>query len=548
MVTNKSKIAIFALIICSMFTLSGCGKKEIPPEYAKYMADQTGKYLKLGFYGAPAEIDPIKAAETEHDKMFCNLVFASPLRKTEEGKYKPYLFESFETKLEDEKLVVIGNWRKGLKWHDGKDFNVSEFEYSINQMKLPEKNSPYSDTAKEIISIKNDGDTTEITFKENSKKYLDMLCAGIIPEHILSKENIASGTTLEESYKNYIKKPIGLGPYQVKENKDNKFMLLEPNQNFFDGKGSTRPNVVIICSYELQQTISDFREKQLDWMSAPSMIAEQLKNLGIENIHYVEYPNPAVLTWVFNTQNDKLRDVNIRKALNLIMDRNIIKQSFGEGATLLFDNLIPVEENITPEKTASNLEEGKRLLEQAGIVDKNNDGFRDFNGNTFKLSILINNDSVSRRIIAEKMIESLKAIGIQAEIKAVGWNEFVSNELKGGKFETALLSYHISNDCSMKYLFGSKNIVGNDSLNFTGIDDAELDANLIILDSAVTDRDKNLAYKIVNEKLSALCPCAFLIRPCDLALIHGTPVKTIKSKSTIWDDILSWKIMFGKEN
>ena len=546
MVTTKSKIGIFALIICSLFSITGCGKKEVPPQYAQYMADQTGKYFKLGFYGSPSEIDPIKAADSEHDKMFCNLVFASPLRKTVDGIYEPYLFESFETKLDDEKLVVTGKWRKGLKWHDGIDFKTSEFEYSLNQMKLPEKNSPFSDTAKEIISIKNDSDSIEITFKENSKKYLDMLCAGIIPEHILSEANLASGTTLDETYKNFIKNPVGLGPYKVKDNKDYKYILLEPDQNFFDGKGSSRPNVVIICSYELQQTISDFRENLLDWMNAPSMIAEQLKNLGVEDIHYVEYPNPAVLTWVFNTKNDKLKDVTIRKALNLIMDRSIIKQSFGDGATILFDNLIPVEGNQTPEKKSSDLEEGKRLLDQAGITDKNNDGFRDLNGETFKLSILINNDSVSRRIIAERMIENLKSAGIQAEIKAVSWNEFVTNELKGGKFETALLSYHISNDCSMKYLFGSKNIVGTESLNFTGIDDAELDANLIILDSAVTHMDKKQAYNIVNEKLSSLCPCAFLLRPCDLALIHGKPVQTIKSKNTLWDDILTWKIMFGK--
>ncbi len=124
MVTTKSKIGIFALIICSLFSITGCGKKEVPPQYAQYMADQTGKYFKLGFYGAPSEIDPIKAADSEHDKMFCNLVFASPLRKTVDGIYEPYLFESFETKLDDEKLVVTGKWRKGLKWHDGIDIKT----------------------------------------------------------------------------------------------------------------------------------------------------------------------------------------------------------------------------------------------------------------------------------------------------------------------------------------------------------------------------------------------------------------------------------------
>ncbi len=544
--TNFNKIKILAIILCCLFSLTGCGKKEkIPEEYTKLMADNSGKVLRLGFYGSPAEIDPIKAADSEHDKFFCNLVFASPLIKLEKGKYEPYLLESFDTKLDGEKLIVTGKWRQGIKWHDGKDFDVSEFEYNLNQMKMPEKNSPYSEAAKGIVSIKNEQDNLEIIFSNNSIKYLDMLCAGILPGHLLAKENLASGTTVEEAYLNFLNQPVGLGPYKVTDNKDYKYMLLEPDTNFYDGKATKRPKIAIICSYELQQTISDFRNNQLDWISAPLIIAEQLKNLGIDNVVYKEHPNPAVLTWIFNTKNDKLKDVKIRKALNLIIGRECVKQSMGEGSIELFDNLIPVGESKKSEN--DQLEEGKKLLDEVGIVDKNNDGLRDFNGNTFKLSISINNDSISRRHISEKIIEKLKAVGIQAEIKAVSWNEFVSDELKGGKFETALLSYHISNDCSMKELFGSNKIVGDNGLNFTGISDDELDSNLITLDSAVTPANKEVAYKIVNEKLSNLCPCAFLVRVNDIAMIHGSVVKTIKSPNTIWDDILSWPIMFGKE-
>ena len=541
----NNKTLYLIAFICSLLFITGCGKKEIPEEYNRLMHDKSGNVVRLGFYGAPSEINPIKAAESEHDKMFCNLVFAAPLIKLEKGKYEPYLFESFDMRLDGEKLVVNGKWRQDLKWHDNVAFDVSEFEYSLEQMKLPEINSPYSDASKSILSVKKDGYNIEITFPNNSKKYLDLLCAGILPAHLLAKDKIASGT-VEEAYENFIKNPVGLGPYKVVDNRDYKYMLLEPNTNFYDGKGAKRPKIAIICSYELQQTISDFRDDQLDWMSAPSMIAEQLKNLGVENIIFKEHPNPAVLTWVFNTRNGKLKDVKIRKALNLILDRECAKHQFGTEATELFDNLIPVDSNNKKYET-ERFEEGKKLLEEAGLVDTNNDGLRDYNGDTYKLSISINNDSISRRLIAEKIIERLKTVGIQAEIKSVSWNDFVSSELKGHQFETALLSYHISNDCSMKDLFGSPSISGDNGLNFTGIIDEGLDRELITLDSAVTNENKAMAYNAVNEKLSALCPCAFLIRASDMALVHGSPVKTVKSNNTLWDDILTWNIMFGKE-
>ena len=194
------------------------------------------------------------------------------------------------------------------------------------------------------------------------------------------------------------------------------------------------------------------------------------------------------------------------------------------------------------------LAEGKKLLDEAGVTDKNNDGIREYNGKDFKLSILVNSDSMSRRMIAEKMSEQLRTVGIATEIEVVNWNEFVNNKLKKGEFDTALLSYHISDNCSMKSLFSTKKEGDSESLNFTGISDGELDRNLDILDMAVTSDDKKEAYKNVNVKLSELCPCAFLLRPINLALIHGDTVKTVKSKTTLWNDVFDWKLMFGKED
>lgn len=537
------KCAMLAAALMAAFMMTGCGSKEMPPKYQNLLADKTGKYVKLAFYGAPEQIDPIKAAEYNHDQMFSNLVFASPLRKLEDGSYVPYLFENFETSLDGEQVVLKANWRKNLKWHDGKDFDPAEFDYSVAQMLSSEKNSPYAGAAKGIVSMKNSLDGVEIRFASNSRKYMDMLCAGIIPGHILDEKNIASGTTAADVYKNFMEKPVGLGPYKVADNDKHKYYILTPENNFFDGKGATRPRLVIASSFELQQSISDFREGMFDWIDIPSMVGEQLQNLGIENVTYVQYPNPAVTAWVFNTKNAKLNDIRIRKALNLIIDRDCAKQYLGPDSIVLFDNMIPVG---TEEKTLENaFEEGVKLLTEAGVVDANNDGIRDYNGAEFKLKIMINDDSITRRMIAEKMVARLKEAGVAAEIEAVPWTDFVAGRLKTGNFDTAILSYHIADNCSLKSLFSTKKADDADSLNFTGISDPELDSDLDALDRIICFEDKAVIYKRVNEKISKLCPCAFLVRPCNLALVHSDNITTAKAKTSYWNDIYNWKIMFG---
>lgn len=541
------KLGIFALLLVCVFSINGCKNKEHPAFIKELLADKSGNVLRLGFYGCPEEINPIKAAETEYDRIISNLVFASPLRKTDDGKYIPYLFESFETRIEGEHLVVNAKWRKNLKWHDGVLFKPSEYDYTISQMTKKDYNSPYFDSARGIVSINNSSDNLEIVFNENSIKYLDILCAGILPEHILSESKIASGTTIEETYNNFIKKPVGLGPFKVTSNEnDYKYIVLEPNLDFYDGKGLKRPKIAVVCSYELQQNLSDFRENLFDWISAPSMIEEQLKNLVTDDIIYNEYPNPAVMTWVFNTKNPKLENVKIRKALNLIIDRSIIKQSFGNDLIEYFDNLIPVSEKNKSAK--DKVSEAIKLFDESGLKDINNDGYRDLNGNTFELKILLNNDSMSRKKIAERMIKQLQEYGIKAEIQTVTWSEFISEKLKKGDFDTALLSYHISGNCSMKSLFSTQNPNDSNNLNFSRINDSELDKALVILDSAVTNEDKAKAKNVVNSKLSELCPCAFLVRPSNLALTHGSPSKTLGAKTSLWDDIFNWKLMFGKED
>lgn len=541
----KKHIWVFAALVLAL-TLTGCGKNTVPEKYTNLLSDKSGKYVKLGFYGAPEQINPIKAPEFSHDQMFSNLIFAAPLRKTEDGSYVPYLFESYETKLDGEQVVLSGKWRKGLKWHDGKDFETIDFDYNISQMKEPENNSPYLAAVNGIVSMNNTSEGIEIRFAHNSVKYMDMLCAGLLPAHLLDEKNIASGTSLKENNKKFWEKPVGMGPYKVADNTSMRYFELEPFAEFFDGKGATRPNIVIACSYELQQSISDFRENMLDWIDIPSVVGEQLQNLGIEKVVYMQYPNPAVMTWVFNTKNEKLKDVKVRKALNLIIDRNCAKQYLGADCIELLDNLVPAD--VKEKNVEKAFEEGVKLLGDAGVVDTNSDGIREYNGNAFKLKIMINDDNMTRRLIAEKMVERLKEAGIESEIESVPWTEFISGRLKNYNYDTALLSYHIADDYGLSSLFSTRTGEDAENLNYTGISDEELDSDLKILNSIVTDEDKAVVAKRVNEKLSKLSPCAFLVRPNSLALIHGEEIATLRAKTAFWNDVFNWKLMFGKED
>ena len=541
------KKVLFCLALIGMLVVTGCGKKSVPEKYAKLLSDNSGSIVRLGCYGPPDSVDPIKSAEYGHDQIFSNLIFASPLRKLDDGSYVPYLFESYETKLEDDgRVLLTAQWRNGLKWHDGVEFEPSEFEFTIKQMALPSKNSPFGDVARSLVDVNcNSSCKVEMRFPSNSVKYMDMLCVGLLPGHILAEgAKLASGTP-EEAYKAFLEEPVGLGPYKLVDRYKHSYFLLEPHKFFFDGNASSRPQVLLACTYELQQSISDFREKQLDWIDMPLMVGEQLENLGVENIIYMKYPNPAVISWIFNANNPKLKDVRVRKALNLLVPRDCAKERVGVETIELFDSLEPME---LPSAGDDRFVEGIKLLDEAGIKDSNNDGIREFGNQGEKLKIIVNDDSIERRKIADKIVESLVKAGIEAEVESLPWSEFVSGRLKSGNYETAMVCYHIQNNCSLKNIFSSKKPDDADSLNFTGISDEQLDEDLAKLDSIVCDEDKVEIYKRVNKKISEFVPMAFLVRTVNLALVHSEQTGKAVAKTSFWNDIFNWKLMFGNKD
>ena len=63
------------------------------------------------------------------------------------------------------------------------------------------------------------------------------------------------------------------------------YLLLEANPNFFDDRIASRPAVLLHCSYDFQQLVSNFRQKKYDWINLPSMISEQLENMKLDQVN-----------------------------------------------------------------------------------------------------------------------------------------------------------------------------------------------------------------------------------------------------------------------
>ena len=538
---KKIRASIILAVTISLMFLVGCGKKEkLPAQIAELAAKKDGSVVRLGIYGDPMELVSIANHATNHGQMACNFVHAAPLAKDASGAYVPNLFSNFVVSPGASGTVSIdAGWKYGLKWHDGKPFDAKDLKYTIEQMKKAENKSPYLQMAQGFkrVDTFGGGVRTRIVLANDSRCFLDLLTVGLIPSHIVGTHSlyVAKLPTGNASAANklYAEFPVGLGKYKVAARKPGFYLLLE---SAFD---SSLPKVLIKSYWSYEQLVSDFRNDKLDWMNIPSAIAEQLETMKIEKAVFTRYKNPAHLVWMFNTKKGALADKRVRKALDLLTVRKDVLAQMPYGGKFLESNPFIEKPEIGSMTVEARVAKAKELLTEAGITDSNNDGVLEYQNAPFELKVSFNDDNLARRMVSEKIVEALKAVGVKASVDAVSWAELVKQRLQNKSFDTCLISLQLPEHGNWVGLFHSSP-APYENLNFTGISNSELDSALSKLDSVLPGVDFAKERTTVGEILDEERPVAFLFNPNNVGVTKAETGKAYVD-APIWDSILNWK-------
>ena len=555
----KIRYLLIAATIISLFGITGCSREEkLPENISKILNATDTDWLKLGVYGDPMELNPLVHLESEHASLVNSFVQASPLRKLKDGSFEPYLFDTYSVYEGSSGTVILeAVWKKNLKWHDGTEFDPLDLKFTFDLIAGNDIQSPFKELLNGVDTVSSfgRGQRTRIVFKQNSRKLLELLTLPVIPSHIVKNSKIEKAKVKKEglasdSWPYYVAQPVGLGPYQIKNRENGSYVELQPFDNFYDN--ATRPAILIKSYFDYQKLVSDFRADKLDWINLPSILAEQLKAMNLDNIFFIRYPNPANLTWMFNLENPLLAKKEMRYALDLLVDRNMISGEVPFAGKDIYE--CPYASSAKKiESYESRFKKAIELLENLGWKDTNADGIRDKNEQTLELGIVFNDDNLLRRALAEKFAESCKRAGIKLTLKPVTWAEMVGNYLKSGEYDTALISVTLPAAGNADSLFHSRSIpdehnkVFANKLNFARVSDDRIDNLLEELDSMTEIKNRPDKIARLGSLIQELRPAAFLYKPMDIGLLHAES-GTTDADAPIWRDVLNWKVLFGPED
>jgi peptide/nickel transport system substrate-binding protein len=241
----------------------------------------------------------------------------------------PDLAESWSVSEADSKVWTF-RLRKGVKFHDGSDFNADAVLWNFD--KLLTKTAPQFDQAQANQGSqytgtlaawkKIDDYTVEITTKKPD---------AVLP-YVLASTFMSSPKRWEELGRDWAKvaeKPSGTGPWMLESFKPRERADLVRNANHWDTTRIPKCDRLVLQPMPDSNTrVAALLSGQVDWIEAPPPDAvPRLKQQKMQIITNV-YPHvwPYQLSYL---EDSPFRDIRVRKAANLAIDREGLCKMLG---------------------------------------------------------------------------------------------------------------------------------------------------------------------------------------------------------------------------
>jgi len=330
-------------------------------------------------------------------------------------EYKPLLATSW-TWVNDTTLDL--ELRRGVKFHDGTDFEADDVVYTFNYVAKPESKATIQRNVSWIREVeKLDAYKVRIHLKEPFPPAIDFL-ALVFPVYPKEYYEKVGPTGMSAA-------PVGTGPYRSTRIVNGERYELERNDAYFaDGpKGKPKVGKIVIRMIPDETTqIAELLGGGLDWIW--NLGADQTERIGrMSNFRGVQAETMRITYVSFDAAGrsgfEPLKNLKVRQAIAHAINREAMVQHLVRGdARVVHAPCNPVVFGCDESKAvryAYDPQKAKQLLAEAGFAN----GFAvDFYG-------------VRSREWSEAIVNDLRAVGITARLNQVPALTLVDKTRKG---------------------------------------------------------------------------------------------------------------------
>ena len=320
-----------------------------------YNAKNTKNAGKLNIFMAsePDHIDPALNSTVDGGCLAVNS-FEGLMRYNAEGKLEPACAESYE--VSEDGLTYTFTMRDGLKWSDGTELNAKDFEYTFKRLTNTELAAPYAETVIGMVegyqdAIGNpdkdgkptttpDPDKLNVVASEDGKTLTVKLaypCSYFDKIVAFGTMSPVQKATVEANGDSWATKPdtyVCNGPYMITEWTPGESIVCKKNPNYKCGWDSK-----LIVNNKL--TFLLLENSSASFTAYNSGEAQLIKDVPTEEIPTLKkaadggdfYVDTILGTYYLSMNLNKapFNNKNVRKALNLAIDRDYISNTIMQG-------------------------------------------------------------------------------------------------------------------------------------------------------------------------------------------------------------------------
>ena len=383
--------------------------------------------LNLSMSSSPSRLNPILANDSASSEI-SDWLFNGLFKYDKNGNHTVDLAKSYEFKTPTHLIIKL---KEDVLWHDNVKFTSKDVIFTYEKIIDPKVFNSIKSNFQQVKSVKAlDDYTIEVIYSQAYFKALETWMVGILPYHILKdEENIMTSS--------FNKNPIGTGSYKLKEFKTAQDIELIANENYFEGK----PKIDKILYKFLPDPNTSFlylKQKNLDIGGlSPMQIDRQIDDTFKKNYTIIQKPSFAYTYLGFNLKDEKFKDIRIRQALSLAIDRQELVDIlfFGYGQICngpFLPNSFAFNDNV--KTITQNIEKAKALLKEAGY-DENN---------PFTFELVTNTGNDIRINTAQILQYQLQKAGVIMKIRVMEWQAFLNTVVHPRNFETVLLGWALA--------------------------------------------------------------------------------------------------------
>ncbi len=348
----NSNINSVLAILLTLFFLSSCHDSPQNNQKKSALQKNNDKILNVDIGSEVPTLDPQLMQDMSSIRV-ANDLFAGLVSFSQSGEVVSGLADHWN--VSNDGKTYTFHLRSDIKFSDGSPITANDFVYSWQRLANPKTGAPYTLVMASILNAPqifagklpaNDlgvkainADTLVVTLSYPDVDFLAKCTRA--PLYVTPKQAIEKHGKAWTEPQNMITS----GAYKLKEHVINGYILIDKNPYYYNAINVKIPQVKFYPIVDVNSAVQRYKTGDLDmtWTIPVDQFAS-LKKQYSKQLHVT--PIEATVYYNINMLRPEFKDIRLRKALSLAIDRNVLASSvLGTGVIPLYSVVTPTVDN-----------------------------------------------------------------------------------------------------------------------------------------------------------------------------------------------------------